>query len=243
MVGIAGAIPSEDFTLGDVIFSSRIYDYSVEAKKFNERGEFSLTGGPLSKKITSGVAMLSARAEMASWQDGLASRPSVSSKKSKFYGPAKWQEKVRQSVEKHFGRKAETRQPIFFAGPLASSDRLVKDPTTLVPLLQAARHIAAVEMESGGVYRAAQERCPMLAVRGISDVVGLRRSDEWTKYACQTAAAATKAYLSTQPVEPKSGKVGELKAEENKKKGGENEEESIFINLVKVANLPATLLT
>jgi len=56
------------------------------------------------------------------------------------------------------------------------------------------------EMESGGVYRAARERCPMLAIRGISDIVGLKRADDWTKYACASAAAFTRAFLRTRPV-------------------------------------------
>jgi nucleoside phosphorylase len=76
----------------------------------------------------------------------------------------------------------------------------MKDPAVLIPWLQTARKILAVEMESGGVYRAAQERCPMLAIRGISDIIGLRRSDTWTKYACASAAAFTRAFLRTRPV-------------------------------------------
>jgi nucleoside phosphorylase len=43
-------------------------------------------------------------------------------------------------------------------------------------------------MESAGVYRAAHH-LPILAIRGISDIVGLRRDEAWTKYACETAAA------------------------------------------------------
>ncbi len=43
----------------------------------------------------------------------------------------------------------------------------------------------------------------MLAIRGISDVVGLNRDDvrkEFTTYACETAAAFARAYLKTAPV-------------------------------------------
>src|SRR4051812_32582675 len=50
------------------------------------------------------------------------------------------------------------------------------------------------------VYRAARERCPMLAIRGISDIVGLLRTDAWTKFACASAAAFARAFLRTRPV-------------------------------------------
>jgi nucleoside phosphorylase len=76
----------------------------------------------------------------------------------------------------------------------------VKDPSVLIPWLQTARNLLAIEMESGGVYRAVRERCPMLAIRGLSDLVGLSRADAWTKYACASAAAFTHAFLRTRPV-------------------------------------------
>jgi hypothetical protein len=41
----------------------------------------------------------------------------------------------------------------------------------------------------------------MLAIRGISDIVGLKRSEAWTKYACASAAAFTRAFLRTRPIE------------------------------------------
>jgi hypothetical protein len=40
----------------------------------------------------------------------------------------------------------------------------------------------------------------MLAIRGISDIVGLKRADAWTKFACASAAAFACAFLRTQPV-------------------------------------------
>ena len=40
----------------------------------------------------------------------------------------------------------------------------------------------------------------MLAIRGISDIVGLQRAEAWTRFACASAAAFTRAYLRTRPV-------------------------------------------
>ena len=36
---------------------------------------------------------------------------------------------------------------------------------------------------------------PILAIRGISDIVGFKREEQWTKYACTTAAAFAYALL------------------------------------------------
>jgi hypothetical protein len=40
----------------------------------------------------------------------------------------------------------------------------------------------------------------MLSRRALSDIVGLRRQDAWTKYACASAAGFARAYLKTRPV-------------------------------------------
>jgi nucleoside phosphorylase len=45
-------------------------------------------------------------------------------------------------------------------------------------------------MESAGVYIPCQRNnIPVLAIRGISDIVGWKRDEAWTLYACHTAAA------------------------------------------------------
>ena len=59
-MGIAGRIPSEDISLGEVVLSTRILDFSVEARKFQEDTTFNVGGGPIAKSIGAGVANLSA---------------------------------------------------------------------------------------------------------------------------------------------------------------------------------------
>jgi nucleoside phosphorylase len=120
--------------------------------------------------------------------------------KGQLYGPPAWRRELRAKLEHHHGEGSTRRAPVYVTGPIASSDRPVKDPALLFPWLAIARGIIAVEMESGGVFRAARERCPMLAIRGISDIVGLKRADAWTKFACASAAAFTRAFLRTRPV-------------------------------------------
>ena len=206
VVGIAGGVPSDDFTLGDVVISTRIHEFSLEQRKFNEEASYSSAGGPIAKGLAAAIANLAAReGELGSWADGLPAPPKVP-QKPQTYGPEDWQESLKKKLKHHFPKGASGRKPLYTAGPIGSSDRLIKDPTVLLPWLSTARHLLAVEMESAGVYRAARERCPMIAIRGISDLVGLHRQESWTKYACAAAANFARAFLGTQPVPaPASG--------------------------------------
>jgi nucleoside phosphorylase len=206
VVGIAGGLPSDEITLGDVILSTRIHDFTVEARNFEAAASYSGTGGPIDRALQSVLANLAARDdELGDWTRDLPGRPPVSwTRKGQLYGPPEWQRDVRARLEHHHGSEASPRDPRYVTGPIASSDRLIKDPTVLIPWLTTARHLLAIEMESAGAYRAARERCPMLAIRGISDIVGLKRSDAWTRFACASAAAFTHAFLRTRPVPPSS---------------------------------------
>lgn len=238
VVGIAGGLPSDDFTLGDVILSTRVNDYSVEARKAREQPTYNLSGGPIAKVIAAGLANLAAReTELGPWTEALPERPKVTwNRQGQLYGPKKWQNELREKLEVHFGTDAEPRAPIFKDGAIASSDRLVKDPKVLFPWIQTARHLLAVEMESGGVYRAARDRCAMLAIRGISDLIGLKRNDSWTKYACASAAAFARGYLRTRPVPVKPTAEASIGAALTKK--GPTAD-TLYANLIPLLAYPA----
>src|SRR6185503_11419600 len=165
VVGIAGGRASDDLTLGDVVVSTRVHDFTVEARKAGEPPTYDVTGGPIDKALAALVSNLAAREdELGDWTADLPTRPPVSwTKRGQLYGPAGWQRDLRERLEHHHGPAAAPRAPTYAAGPIASSDRLVKDPELLIAWLDAARSLLAIEMESGGVYRAARERCPMLA--------------------------------------------------------------------------------
>lgn len=120
--------------------------------------------------------------------------------KRNLYGPKPWKIRVHESLHHHF--VAAPRPPRVTAGAIASSDRLVKESETLDLWMKIARQIRAVEMESAGVYKAALGRVPFLAIRGISDIVGFKRDPAWTRYACHTAAAFTRAFLRARPLTP-----------------------------------------
>ena len=81
-----------------------------------------------------------------------------------------------------------------------ASRRLMNESTATTPfvvkaanlsLRGSARDVAAFEMRLAGVYEAARREpgYPVVAIRGISDIVGLRRDSAWTRYACNAAAS------------------------------------------------------
>ena len=237
VVGIAGGLPSDEVTLGDVVLSTRINDYSVEARKTRAKPTYHLSGGPIAKKLAASVANLPGRErDLGAWASELPTRPRVTWSTGRLYGPKRWQRLVKANLESHFGKGAPGRVPTFHAGAIASSDRLVKDPAVLFPWIQTARHLLAVEMESGGVYRAARDRCPMLAIRGISDLVGLERAPAWTRYACASAAAFARAYLRTRPAPLRSTACTSTEVA-----GAPTRKQAIYSNLVPVVEYPSII--
>ena len=204
LVGIAGGVPAREFTLGDVVLATRLHDFTIEARVQDQPSEYGVTGGPMHKVAQDFLAVLPAhelRGDFAGWNNEDAirmSKPPVILNEENFYGDEKWIAKVRDSLTTHFPDGKSTRGPLFTTGPTASSDRLIKDTQILQEWRRAARHIVNVEMELGGVYRAARRRhreYPILAIRGLSDVVGFKRDDSWTEYACHSAASFAHALI------------------------------------------------
>lgn len=155
---------------------------------------------------------------------------------------------MRETLKSRFAKGTPPKLPTFSAGPIASSDRLVKDPKVLFPWITTARGILAIEMESAGVHRATRDRTPMLSIRGLSDIVGLRRLDPWTKYACAAAAAFARGYLRTQPVplreSPEPANATTVLPRETAKGGPEPktaELEEGFANLIPLQHFPDSL--
>ncbi len=204
VVGIAGGAPTNDFTLGDIILSLRVHDFTAHAVNSDATREYALGGGPMIRNVAAHVADLpSYRAELATWHASLPERPVVDVDNAMIQGPDAWVARVRASLAHHFGNGKKP-SPKYTSGVIGSSDGVIKDPNVMSQWLSTARNLLAVEMETAGAYRAASapEGCAVLAIRALSDIVGLKRDDEWKRYACRAAAAFTQAYLRTTPVPP-----------------------------------------
>ena len=190
VVGIAGGVPDTDFTLGDVIISSHIHNFDVNAIKGNET-TYDVTGGihPSISNITASLNLY--QKSLAGWNsDASISMPrpylNLTEKRLKDLLDKNvdeaWREKVEKAMKWHFDRTQRgARAPKFLTGTIASSNTLVRSDAVLAQWLQGARSIRAVEMEVAGVYQAAQhirQQYPVMAIRGISDIVGFKRDDE-----------------------------------------------------------------
>src|SRR5258706_7060134 len=51
LVGIAGGVPANEFSLGDVVVATRLADFSVTAALEGHKAQLALSGGALHKKI------------------------------------------------------------------------------------------------------------------------------------------------------------------------------------------------
>jgi nucleoside phosphorylase len=207
VVGIAGGRPTEDFTLGDVVVSTRIHDFSVEAALVGGARDFNVTGGPLDRDAEAIAAHVTGfKEDFEGWNTPEAigiQRPPIGTLDRRLEGSRDWRDKVKKSLAFHADRST----PLVTACAIAASDRLVRDAELLKLWLRMARHVCAIEMESQGVYRAAHGRVPFLAIRGISDIVGLKRDNpRWTAYACHTAASFTRALLHAELIGPKTSR-------------------------------------
>lgn len=215
LVGIAGAVPDDEYTLGDVILASRLHDFnisaSIEDKRKQTSQQFASTGGPmhpLVQNIIGALPAISVHLEEWNTPETLTiPRPDAKVSFKNLYGEESWQKKVRQNINRYFGKKSVRQNPIVFAGSIASSDTLVKNTQLIEQWQENSRQIKGVEMELAGVYQAASRaQKPVLAIRGISDIVGFKRSSEWTGYACHSAASFTAAFLRFHPINPISTK-------------------------------------
>lgn len=201
LVGIGGARPAREYGLGDVIVCTRVHDLTMGAYIEDERTKLStrqLTnlGGPMEKEVLNLIGTLnSQKKKLASWSSNKlvgGSQPKVFLDDKNFYGPEKYKTKVKEIFESRFGKGARKKRPDFYVGSIASDGNLVKDTSIIKKWMEVAREFVAIDMELPGVYIATNRRgkhYPILAIRGISDVVGFERDHAWTQYACETAAS------------------------------------------------------
>jgi len=206
LVGIAGAVPSDDFSLGDVVCATRVHDYCVQAAMPDGSTQFASKGGPLQvqvEELLSNLPFLE-ETDFPDWNSSKSigmPKPRVTlptEADARVYGSDAWKRKVCETLATHFPAGKRPRRPLATSRPVASNDALMKNPAIMHQWLDAARDLAAVEMELAGVYAAARQpdrEYPILAIRGISDVVGFKRDNIWTKYACESAAAFTRAII------------------------------------------------
>src|SRR5215469_14020312 len=158
VVGIAGGVPRDEFTLGDVVVSSSIVNPNVDVWHPDGTTDYITRGGPSHPLVEDIVSLLPGEPLLVGWTNTIQlERPSLDPEQENITGNDEWREKVCQSLNWHFGEEQNRgRPPTFTIGPILSSNHLMKDSVRLREILKAHRSIFAVEMEVAGVYEAAQ---------------------------------------------------------------------------------------
>jgi nucleoside phosphorylase len=213
LVGIAGGVPSDDFSLGDVLLASRLHDFSVTAAIQGGGSQLNVGGGPLHRIVENLLAHLPALLHrMPTWNTPDSIRHAVPGvtipadlNADEVYGPEDWKRKVIETLRRHFPPDGNRRLPKAYVGPTASSNQLVKDADLVRQWQEAARSVTHIEMELAGVLQAARDadggEVPVLAIRGLSDIVGFRRDSNWIGYACHSAASFCLAMIKSRVIE------------------------------------------
>ncbi|MCM1495502.1 MAG: hypothetical protein NC089_06850 [Bacteroides sp.] len=197
LVGIAGSVPCTDVGLGDVVLCRNILDFSVGAVNSDNTREYAVSSpdgsynelrniGPM---ISQWSKELKFGKKIFGYETGkVIEKPWKDIEDIKFVGDKKWKEKLKKYYFYHKENNIRECKAVF--GTIATSDNVIKSPKEVELWLKAARTIYAIEMEATGVILAANKyACPVIIVRGISDIVGQERDDEWVYYAVNSAAA------------------------------------------------------
>ena len=189
--------------LGDVVLGTYILDFTLSAPNADGTTTYSIRSGIPEKVMTSLLEILPA-IPLAEWNSPNAL---VDKRPQEWSVPIPFETKRLEKmwlpdIEEALQEMKNRRQPVCVQGPIGSSDALIKNPERLLNLLPANRNLCAVEMEAAGVLSVMSERhIPFLVVRGLSDVVGIKRLAVWTPYACATAAAYLMALLQNADVD------------------------------------------
>lgn len=207
LVGIAGAIPAADYSLGDVLLSQRVHDFTVSAKASGKHATFQDHGGPLHQDVEDLLTQLPANLHLlGEWNLPEQMKMAVpeiqvpeSAADPRLCGPDGAKQGAIRCLKSKFQSELRNTTPKFHIGPVIDASTLVMDPEVVDIWQNTASHACAIEMELAGVYRAARHfgkgATRVLAIRGFSDVVGFRRGPEWTQYACHSAASFAHALI------------------------------------------------
>lgn len=212
MVGIAGGVPfperaDEHVRLGDIVVSDRVgvvkYDYVKESHNFVVNRH---APRPPKATLIEAVQLLKA-AELEHERPWL---PFINRalKKLKVNRPSKKTDILTSSsdprtvLEHPKDPEREGSRPRIFSGPIASADKLLKDPVKR-DQLRKQFGAKAIEMEGSGIADATWElESGYLVVRGICDYCDANKGDAWQKYAAIVAAAYTRSLLESMSVHP-----------------------------------------
>ena len=162
LVGICGAVPDNEFTLGDVILASRLHAFVLGALEDGKLPQFSdlrRTDEPEGPDLVKHLVGI--QNDFRNWGRprslGVA-RPTVNLSGKNFYGSPDYRKTTRAALIGLFRGSTPRTLPQVTARSMGSSIFLLKSSRVITQWRQSARHLAAIEMELAGVYLAARRR-------------------------------------------------------------------------------------
>ena len=207
MTGIAGGVPypeevDEHVRLGDIVVSDHrgIIQYDFVSDKIEEKVH-RFPPRPPSASLLEAVRLLQAfeiegnRPWLKYIDQGVdkLNFPRPPTSKDILFSSENNDEII---THKH-DKKRTKGQPRVFYGPIASANRLLKNPVKRDELREKFK-VKAVEMESSGIADATWNReIGYLAIRGICDYCDSKKGDDWQDYAAIIAAAYTRALIES----------------------------------------------
>lgn len=208
-VGICGITTREpSVTLGDVLVATRVYGPLNRAQSPDQEARASdPIGSVLRPEIESLGSQVRERwnadpaAALRPFSQWLPQRPEINLKKTEFSMEhlKAWNAEIRTNLERNFSVSSVVRLPHFGCFPFFSDAVLRKNPSELEKELRSRRDVVGVEMELGGALHGVRRNQDVLitTIRGVSDIVGLKREEKWTNYAAATAAAGLRFILDS----------------------------------------------
>lgn len=214
VVGVCGITTREPtVTLGDVLVATRVYGPLNRAQSPDQEARASdPIGSALRPEIVSLGTQIQERwnsdpiLALRPFSQWLPSRPKVNLKKIRFSmdNLKSWNSEIQINLERNFSGGSDSRLPHFGCFPFFSDALLRKDPAELDKETKSRRDVVGVEMEIGGALHGVRRHQDVLitTIRGVSDIVGLVREEEWTNYAAATAAAGLRFILDSGLIRP-----------------------------------------
>ncbi len=207
MVGIAGGVPfpdkpDEHVRLGDIVVSNKngVIQYDFDKETLTETGHRH-SPRPPSATLLEGVRLLEAA--------GLEGKYPWIEFIERVIDSLEWvrpdeitdilanSANQNLTIEHPLDRKRQKGQPRIFVGPIASANKLLKNPIKRDELRDKFG-FKAVEMEGSGIADATwNHETGYLVVRGICDYCDTNKGDLWQEYAAIVAAAYVRSLLET----------------------------------------------
>lgn len=211
MTGIAGAVPNpakpdEHVRLGDIVVSDRqgIVQYDLDKESPIET-EHRHPPRPPSASLLEAHRLLSSKALLGEFPWDAYIERAIESLGCQWHRPAEDLDILIDSIsQKSIGHPADSlrRQgkPRVFHGPIASANKLLKNPAKRDSLRDQFR-VKAFEMEGAGIADATwNAEIGYFVIRGTCDYCDLNKGDSWHYYASVIAAAYTKALIEEMPI-------------------------------------------